>query len=121
MTRISKQLFIDAYLDHFGKKDIVKVGRSYQVRKAGANSKVPCLSHLFYDMHYVMRKEKNQTDKDKLYLITKQLFNQRYSQDCLIMKILTCFYNLFSGRGFHTESYFYKKIKACYLLSKKGS
>ena len=72
----------------------------------------PSISHLLTDIHSAIKQEKNLDDRQCLYKIADSHYLSKNEKMCCLGKLILMIVNLVKGRGLHTDTGLYRKIKA---------
>lgn len=108
--RIGKSIFLEAYQTPKNHKQIYFThGKAATASRSVKVKHQASLSHKLYDLrHHLEKKSKN---NDRLANIANTIYGEEHKHYGCITKIVYCFNNLFRGRGFHDEEYFFNQIK----------
>lgn len=112
MPRIARKVFTEAYGKQKTDKTICFVkGKAVSVVRSKKIKNEASLSHKLYDLHYYLAKSTTPTSQKNIKTIASRIYTKEHKHLGLIRRFIFSINNLFQGRGFHSEIYFYNQIR----------
>lgn len=114
MPRISETVFRQTYSKNkkVDKTICFQNGKAVSVVRSNKIKNEASLSHKLYDLHFHLTNAKSPTAQKTLKGIAIRIYSKRtHKQLGLIRRFVFSVNNLFKGRGFHSEIYFYNQIQ----------